>query len=121
MTIYRKLINLKPLLNIYTSRYLYGDNLVKTTITLKDDLYKKLVKEAVDRYGRTRNLSRLINEKLEGSEISELNTGTKTMSRKERGDIVERSFGILKLKETGAEYARKMRKGWGKRAKRLGI
>ena len=38
--------------------------MVKTTIILDDDLYKELVKEALERYGTTRKLSKLINEKL---------------------------------------------------------
>lgn len=41
--------------------------MVKTTIVLDDDLYKELVKEAVERYGTTRKLSKLINEKLRKS------------------------------------------------------
>jgi len=38
--------------------------MVKTTIIIEDDLYKALVKEALERYGTTRKLSKLINEKL---------------------------------------------------------
>ncbi|RLE86688.1 MAG: hypothetical protein DRJ49_07470, partial [Thermoprotei archaeon] len=38
--------------------------MVKTTIILEDDLYKELVKEALERYGTTRKLSKLINEML---------------------------------------------------------
>ncbi len=38
--------------------------MVKTTIILDDDLYKELVREALERYGSTRKLSKLINEKL---------------------------------------------------------
>jgi len=38
--------------------------MVKTTIILDDDLYKALVKEALEKNGSTRNLSKLINEKL---------------------------------------------------------
>jgi uncharacterized protein (UPF0335 family) len=38
--------------------------MVKTTVILDDDLYKRLVEEAIERYGSTRTLSRLINEKL---------------------------------------------------------
>jgi len=38
--------------------------MVKTTIILDDDIYKQLVEEAIERYGSTRTLSRLINEKL---------------------------------------------------------
>ena len=38
--------------------------MVKTTVILDDDLYRRLVEEAIERYGSTRTLSRLINEKL---------------------------------------------------------
>ena len=41
--------------------------MVKTTIILKDELYKQLVKEALEKYGTTKKLSLLINEKLEES------------------------------------------------------
>jgi hypothetical protein len=38
--------------------------MVKTTIILDDWLYKRLVSEAVEKYGSTRKLSLLINQKL---------------------------------------------------------
>ena len=41
--------------------------MVKTTIILEDDLYKELVKGALERYGTTRKLSKLINEMLRES------------------------------------------------------
>ena len=37
---------------------------MKTTIILDDEIYKKLVRESLERYGTTRKLSHLINEKL---------------------------------------------------------
>jgi predicted CopG family antitoxin len=40
--------------------------MVKTTIILDDELYKKLVQEALEKYGTTKKLSQLINEKLGG-------------------------------------------------------
>ncbi len=44
--------------------------MVKTTIILEDELYKQLVKEALEKYGSTKKLSLLINQKLKG-EITE--------------------------------------------------
>jgi CHASE3 domain sensor protein len=38
--------------------------MVKTTIILDDDLYRRLIEECIRRYGSTRKLSKLINEKL---------------------------------------------------------
>ena len=40
--------------------------MVKTTIILDDELYRKLVQEALEKYGTTKKLSQLINEKLRG-------------------------------------------------------
>jgi len=45
--------------------------MVKTTIILDDELYKELVKEALEKYGTTRKLSELINEKLRMKIFSE--------------------------------------------------
>lgn len=38
--------------------------MMRTTLNIKDELYKKLVQESVERYGTTRNLSALINKLL---------------------------------------------------------
>ena len=38
--------------------------MVKTTIILEDELYRKVVKEAVDVHGSARNISTVINAKL---------------------------------------------------------
>ena len=44
--------------------------MVKTTVILEDEVYKSLVREALERYGSTRKLSLLINEKLKGNKVS---------------------------------------------------
>ena len=77
--------------------------MVKTTITIEDDLYKKLAKEAVDRYGTVRTLSRLINEKLREDKVK-VSPGTK--------GLVEKAFGSLKINVSGEEYVKKLRKEW---------
>jgi predicted CopG family antitoxin len=87
--------------------------LVKTTVTLEDDLYKKLAREALEKYGRTRSLSKLINEKLKEEE-GHLNKG-------KAADIIESAFGSWKTKETGAQYVKKLRRESEKRFERLGI
>lgn len=51
--------------------------MVKTTIILDDELYKELVQEALEKYGTTRKLSQLINEKLKGE-------ATKGVRKRER-------------------------------------
>lgn len=90
--------------------------MVKATVNFDDELYRRLIKETVERYGKMRGFSKLVNEKL-------WKTGedrTKPPGKKGE-DIVERTFGSWKIKETGAEYVRKLRKQSEKRFKRLGI
>jgi len=90
--------------------------MVKTTINLENEIYKKLVKEAVEKYGTTRTLSKLINEKLKRADITEIK------KEKEKSiDIVEKTAGLWKIKESGAEYVRRLRKESEKRFERLGI
>lgn len=53
--------------------------MVKTTIVLEDDLYKELVKEALEKYGTTRKLSKLINEKLRKAMYSKIEIEEKSL------------------------------------------
>lgn len=55
--------------------------MVKTTVNLEDDLYKKLMKESVERYGMARSFSRLINEKLKKMDVLKSKTEKKTRLR----------------------------------------
>lgn len=93
--------------------------MVKATINFDDELYKRLIRETVERYGKMRGFSKLVNEKLRGTEG--IGSRPITEESSEKNDIVERTFGTWKIKETGVEYVRRIRKGWAKRAKRLGI
>lgn len=90
--------------------------MVKTTVTLEDEIYKKLAREALEKYGRTRSLSKLINEKLKFAEERSLST-----KKEENERTIESSFGSWKIKETGAQYERRLRKESDKRFRRLGI
>ncbi len=75
--------------------------MVKTTVLLDDEVYKRLVKEAVERYGSTRKLSFLINEKLRGS--SKLSSSARRerltvkigrrLSERELEGMIERAWG----------------------------
>lgn len=87
--------------------------MVKTTVTLEDDLYRKLAREALEKYGRTRSLSKLINEKLK--------EGERPLNKEKKADIIESAFGSWKTKETGAQYVKKLRRESEKRFERLGI
>ncbi len=52
----------KSLNNIQTSFYMVI--CLRTTVILRDELYRKLVNEAIERYGTTKKLSQLLNELL---------------------------------------------------------
>jgi len=75
-------------------------------------LYRRLAKEALDRYGKTRSLSKLINEKLRSAE---------TPPRGPIADRVEKSFGCWRIKDTGAGYVKKMRMQSEERLRRMSI
>ena len=73
--------------------------MVKTTIILEDELYKDLVRESVERYGSTRKLSFLINEKLRRSEAGSGGRGERPtielgrkLSSKEIETAIERGW-----------------------------
>ena len=88
--------------------------MAKTTINLDNEIYKKLVKEAVEKYGTTRTLSKLINEKLRKAEIKGIEK-----EKIKKLDVVKRTFGAWGPGPSGSEYVRKLRKESEKRFKRL--
>ncbi len=75
--------------------------MVKTTVLLDDEVYRRLVKEAVERYGSTRKLSFLINEKLRGSRESASSAKRerltvkigRRLSERELEGMIERAWG----------------------------
>jgi predicted CopG family antitoxin len=90
--------------------------MVKTTINLRDDIYKKLVKEAIEKYGNTKNISKLINEKLAGAASSKPDSDIK-----KRLEIVAKTSGAWKMKQTGKEYVKEVRSGWKRRIKEMDL
>jgi len=38
--------------------------MVKTTINLDDEIYAEIVKESIEKYGSTKNISKIINQRL---------------------------------------------------------
>ncbi|MDE1831928.1 MAG: hypothetical protein KGI02_06090 [Thaumarchaeota archaeon] len=92
---------------------------MKTTVNLDDDLYKKLVKETVEKYGNTKNLSKLINEKLERAEGIAVRENSDEVKR--RLKILRENAGGWKGRERGKEYVKEMRHGWSKRLKTAGL
>ena len=96
--------------------------MVKTTLELKDEIYKKLVNESVAKYGNTKSLSKVINENLE-SHMSERNEAEG--NSKEEADrwqkVLKKTAGSWKGEKSGKEYVREIRDESEKRRKRLGI
>ncbi len=93
--------------------------MVKATINFDDELYRKLIRETVEKYGKMRGFSKLVNEKLKKVEGMKVDTASKIDNKGK--DIVERTFGIWNIKENGSEYVKKLRNESEKRFKRLGI
>ena len=95
--------------------------MVKTTLELRDDLYKKLVNKAIEKYGNTKSLSRVVNESLE-SHMNERKSERKSKEEvKRREEILKTTFGSWGPGESGKDYVRKIRDESEKRRKRLGI
>jgi len=92
--------------------------MVKTTINLRDDVYKKLVRETVEKYGNTKNLSRLINEKLEKAE-SEASSKVDSDEIRKRLKIVKECAGSWKIRKSGREYVKEIRSDWKRRLKEM--
>ena len=44
--------------------------MVKTTINLDDEIYAEIIKESIEKYGSTKNMSKIINQRL----MSRMNT-----------------------------------------------
>ncbi len=77
------------------------------------------MKETVERYGNTKNMSKLINEKLGKAEG--LGGRTDSDEIKSRLKILRDSAGSWKIDESGKEYVKEIRRGWGKRLKRADL
>ena len=87
--------------------------MVKTTIDLDEEIYKKLVEESTKRFGSAEKISFLINEKLKKAE---------TQLELPKSMITEKTFGLWKdWKISSEKYVRKMRKESEKRLERLKI
>jgi hypothetical protein len=53
--------------------------MVKTTINIDDTIYADIVKESVEKYGSTKKISKIVNERLRASRMH-TNTGKKRIS-----------------------------------------
>jgi hypothetical protein len=60
--------------------------MVKTTVDLDDDIYAEIVRESIERYGSTKNISKIINQRLSGKGNNESSRG-KRITFKARNDL----------------------------------
>lgn len=93
--------------------------MVKTTLELKDELYKKLVNKAIEEYGNTKSLSRVINENLE-AHMNERKSERKSKEEVDRWrEILRKTAGSWKSEKSGKEYVKEIRSTWRRRQRRL--
>jgi len=96
--------------------------MVKTTLEIKDEVYRKLVEASLEKYGNTKNISKMANEVI-AEHLKEPTLKAKITSEeiKKRRDIVEKTFGSWGPGPSGARYVRKLRRDSERRLKRLGL
>jgi hypothetical protein len=73
--------------------------MVKTTINLDEEIYAEIVKESIEKYGSTKNISKIINRRLRNK---------KTGARKRGKRITFKAKGNLSSLDPDNE----IRKGW---------
>ncbi|MBI2076051.1 MAG: hypothetical protein HYT72_02265 [Candidatus Aenigmarchaeota archaeon] len=96
--------------------------MVKTTLEIKDETYRRLVEASLRRYGNARSISKMANEVIEAHlKEPEIEKAAADDAIKKRMEIVRKSAGSWKIGETGAEYVRNIRKESEKRLKRMGL
>lgn len=78
--------------------------MVKTTINLDEEIYAEIVKESIEKYGSTKNISKIINQRLRNK---------KTDARKRRHRITFKAQNNLSLLDADNE----IRKGWKESSK----
>ncbi len=78
--------------------------MVKTTINLDKDIYAEIVKESIEKYGSTKNMSKIINQRL---------SKRKPGAKKRGNRVVFKVRGDLALLDVDKE----IRKGWEGRSK----
>ena len=66
--------------------------MVRTTLNIDDDLYRKLVEESIRKYGTTRKLSKIVCEKLRLAEKIEFKSKEKSLPEIELGRRIDWKF-----------------------------
>lgn len=44
--------------------------MVKTTVNLDDEIYAEIIQESIEKYGSTKNLSKIINQRLRNKKVA---------------------------------------------------
>ncbi|MCL4349969.1 MAG: hypothetical protein M1414_06810 [Candidatus Thermoplasmatota archaeon] len=78
--------------------------MVKTTINLDDEIYAEIVKESVEKYGSTKKMSMIINQRLRNKKNDARKSG-KRITFKVRENLSSLDADI------------EIRKGWGESSK----
>jgi hypothetical protein len=78
--------------------------MVKTTINLDDEIYSEIVRESIEKYGSTKNISKIINQRLRNRMNS---------SEKHRGRITFKAKDNLSSLDADNE----IREGWEESSK----
>jgi hypothetical protein len=78
--------------------------MIKTTINLDEEIYAEIVRESIEKYGSTKNMSKIINQRLRNSVNS---------TRKRRGRITFRAIEKLSSMDADSE----IRAGWEEMSK----
>lgn len=77
--------------------------IVKTAINLEDEIYAEIVKESVEKYGSTRDMSKIINQRLRNKKNDAGKSG-KRITFKVREDLAS------------LDADNEIRNGWGERS-----
>ena len=71
--------------------------MVKTTINLDEEIYAEIVKESIEKYGSTKNMSKIINQRLRNKETDTRKRGKRvTFKAKENFSSLDADNEIRK-------------------------
>jgi hypothetical protein len=94
---------------------------VKTTLELKDEVYKKLINKAIEEYGNTKSLSRVVNESLEAHMNEESERKPVKKEADKWREILKKTAGSWGPGESGKDYVRRIRDESERKRKRRGV
>jgi hypothetical protein len=79
---------------------------VGTTLNIEDELYKKLVEESLGKYGTTRNLSKIVNEKLKLVEAQAIKKKKVSLPEIKLGKKIDWKFAEKIIEKEVESYGR---------------